>query len=93
MVVHTRGFVKFLLEDTEDIEEKPACFRHTPSIGGLDYLVTDFQMLLDLLIKSLDDSIIYDHGKFDILFELAHSLYELLKSFHKRYISRVYNES
>ena len=91
MVINTCCFLQNILEG-QDIEEHPACFKHTPSMGGLDYLVTDFQFLLDLVIKSLDSRVVFDHTKYNVLFELAHSLYTLLNSFHTRYISHIYNE-
>ena len=93
MVINTRGFLKYIFEGIEDIDEKPACFNHKPHIWALDYLVTDFQLLLDLILKALESRVIYDHDKFDVLFELAHALYNLLRSFHTRYVSRVYNKS
>ena len=93
MVMNTRGFLKFLFEGIEDIDKRPTCFKHKPSIGSLDFLVTDFQLLLDLVIKSLESRVIYDHAKFNVLFELAHALYNLLKSFHTRYVSKIFNES
>ena len=92
MVINTRALLKNIFAEVEDIEEKPACFHHLPPMGGLDYLVTDFQMLLDLILKSLQSRVIYDHAKYNILFELAHSLYSLLKLFRFRYISCVYKE-
>ena len=91
MIINTRGFLFNLLEDDE-IDEKLACYKHTPSIRGLDYLVEDFQYLLDLIIKSVKERRIYEHAKLNVLFELAHSLYNLLESFHKKYISNIYNE-
>ena len=91
MVINTRCFLWNILEG-QDIEEHPACFKHMPSMGRLDYLVTDFQFLLDLVIKSLDSRVVYDHMKYNVLFELAHSLYTLLNSFCICYISRIYNE-
>ena len=93
MVMNTRGFLKFLFEAIEDIDERPACFKHKPSIGSLDFLITDFQLLLDLVIKSLESRVIYDHAKFNVLFKLAHALYNLLKSFCTLYVSKIFNES
>ena len=91
MIINTRGFLFNLLEDDE-IDEKPACYKHAPSIRGLDYLVKDFQYLLDLIIKSVRERRFYEHAKLNVLFELAHSLYNLLESFCKKYISNIYNE-
>ena len=59
---------------------------------GLDYLVKDFQYLLDLIIESVETRAIYEHAKFNVLFELAHSLNNLLESFRSRYISKMFNE-
>ena len=58
MVINTCALLKNTFAEVEDIEEKPACFNHVPSMGGLDYLVTDFQMLLDLILKSLQSRVI-----------------------------------
>ena len=91
MIINTRGFLFNLLEDDE-IDEKPACHKHAPSIHGLDYLVKDFQYLLDLIIKSVAKRRIYEHAKLNVLFELVHSLYNLLESFCKKYISNIYNK-
>ena len=91
MIINTRSFLLNLLEDDE-IDEKPACHKHAPSIRCLDYLVKDFQYLLDLIIKSVKERKIYDHAKLNVLFELAHSLYNLLESFRKKYISNIYNK-
>ena len=91
--MNTWGFLKFLFEGIEDIDERPTCFKHQPLIGGLDFLITDFQLLLDLVINSLESRVIYDHTKFNVLFELAHALYNLLKSFRTRYVSKIFNES
>ena len=93
MVMNTRGFLKFLFEGIEDIDERPACFKHKPSICSLDFLITDFQLLLDLVINLLESRVIYDHAKFNVLFELAHALYNLLKSFRTQYVSKIFNES
>ena len=93
MVINTHGFLKYIFEGIEDIDEKPVCFNHKPHIRGLDFLVTDFQLLLDLILKALERRVIYDHAKFDVLFELAHALYNLMRSFRTRYVSRAYNES
>ena len=92
MVINTCACLKCIFEGVEDIDEKPACYKHKPSMRGLDFLVTDFQLLLDLIVKSLDSRVIYDHEKYNILFELAHCLYNLLKCFHTRYISCVSKE-
>ena len=92
MVINTCACLKCIFEGVEDIDEKPACHKHKPSMRGLDFLVTDFQLLLDLIVKSLDSRVIYDHEKYNILFELAHRLYNLLKCFRTRYISCVSNK-
>ena len=80
-----------ILKGNQEIEEKPACYKNTPSVGGLDFLVSDFEGLLDLIVNSLESRNIYDHEKFNKLFELAHTLYNFLKSFRTSYISKVYD--
>ena len=74
MVINTCNFLKFIFEGIEEIEPMPACHKHKSSVHGLDYLITDFQLLLDLVLKALDSRVIYDHAKFNIVFELAQSL-------------------
>ena len=91
MVSNARSFMSNLLED-EEFDSKVACLKHKPSIHGLDYLVKEFQNLLDVIINSLESRVIYDHDKFNVLFELAHSLNNLLDRFRERYISKHYNE-
>ena len=91
MVINTRRIMRNILNDDE-IDPKPACHRNLPSMSGLDFLVSDFQYLLDLIITSIDNRVIYDHTKFNILFHLGHTLYNLLKRFRENYISQVTNE-
>ena len=93
MVTNVREFAKFLHDDCEEIDEKPACFNHPASIFVLDYLVKDFESVLQLFIKSLKDKRIYDHCKFNIMFELCVTVYELLKQFVKKYTSTITDEN
>ena len=91
VVINTHCFIKNLLTD-DDIDDKPTCHQHAPSMHGLDYLVKDFQYLLDVIFESVETRAIYEHAKFNVLFELAHSLNNLLESFCSRYISKTFNE-
>ena len=91
MVSNSCSFMYNLLEN-EELECELACLKHKPSVYALDYLVKEFQNLLDVTINSLDTRVIYDHDKFNVLFELAHSLNNLLDRFRERYISKHYNE-
>ena len=87
MIINTRGFLFNLLEDDE-IDEKLACYKHVPSIRGLDYLVKDFQYLLNLIIKSVKERRIYEHAKLNVLFEI-HLLHiqRKIDIYHKLYLS------
>ena len=78
------SFAYFLLDD-EDIESRPACFSHVPTMGAMDFLVTDLELMLDVFYTSLTSYAICGDEKLDILFELSHTINNLLKAFEKRY--------
>ena len=66
------SFAYFLL-DGEDIESRPACFSHVPTMGGMEFYT------------SLTSYAIHGDEKLDIMFELSHAINNLLKAFEKRY--------
>ena len=76
-------FAYFILDD-EDIESRPACFSHVPSMGGMDFLVTDLELMLDVFYTSLSSYAIRGDEKLHIMFELSHTINNLLKTFEKR---------
>ena len=78
------SFAYFLLDD-EDIESRPACFWHVPSMGGMDFLVTDLELMLDVFYTSLSRYAICGDKKLHVMFELSHTINNLLKVFEKRY--------
>ena len=84
LMCNVRSFAYFLLDD-EDIESRPACFSHVPSMGGMDFLVTDLELMLDIFYTSLTSYAIRGDEKLDIMFELSHAINNLLKAFEKRY--------
>ena len=79
-----RTFIANLLND-EEIETKPAWDKKDPSIFGIEFLVIDFEILLDVIVQSLKNNEIQDHNQCDRLFKKAHKLYEDIKSFEKKY--------
>ena len=79
-----RSFAYFLLDD-EDIESRPACFSHVPSMGGMDFLVMDLELMLDVFYTSLSSYAIRGDEKLHVTFELLHTINNLLKVFEKRY--------
>ena len=79
------SFANLLLKDDE-IETRPACYRHNRSIGGLDFLYMDLEVMVDILHQSIISHTIRDHVHLDTLFELAHAVYAVLKAFQKKYI-------
>ena len=79
-----RNFLANLLND-EDIESRPACHNKDPSIFGIEFLASDFEILLDVIVESLKNNEIKDHDKCDKLFKKAHKLYENIKFFEKKY--------
>ena len=84
MMSNIRLFVYFLLED-DDIESQPACSGCKASVSGLDFLVTDLEVLLDVFYRSLASFEICGHEKLDVMFELSHTVNGLLRSFEQKY--------
>ena len=84
MVVNIREFAFFLLDD-EDIESKPGCFSWKPSMHGIDFLVTNLDVMLDLFYTGLSSYAIKGHEKLDLMFTLSLTVYELLQSFKTKY--------
>ena len=78
------SFVYFLLED-DDIESKPGCSGRKASVSGLDFLVTDLEVLLDVFYRGLASFEICDDEKLDVMFELSHTVNGLLRSFEHKY--------
>ena len=93
MVSNVRSFVKFLVEENnEDFIIRPGCFNHQPSVCGLDFLASDLGALLETISYSITNKSVNENDKYDVLFELAHSIYNLLKCFQTKYTLRIYNE-
>ena len=84
VICELRYFVATLLDD-HDIETKPACHNKDPSIFGIEFLSSDFEILLDVIVQSLENSELWSHAKCDQLFKKAHSLYNMIKAFEKKY--------
>ena len=93
MVSNICSFVKFLIEEENDeFDVNPACYKHAPSVYGLDYLTKDLRYILNKIHFALEMKNVHEHQKYDILFELLHSIYVLLKWFKIRYTSKIFNE-
>ena len=84
MMHNIPSFAYFLLED-DDIESKPACSSRKASVSGLDILVTDLEVLLDIFYRGLASFEICGDEKLDVMFELSHTANGLLKSFEHKY--------
>ena len=84
VICELRYFVSTLLDD-DDIETKPACHNKDPSIFGIECLSSDFEILLDVIVQSLENSELRSLAKCDQLFKKVHSLYNLIKAFEKKY--------
>ena len=69
LMCNIHSFAYFIL-DYEDIESRPACFSHVPSMGGMDFLVTDLELMLDMFCTSLSSFAICGDEKLHIMFEL-----------------------
>ena len=77
-------FVATLLND-DDMETKPACHNKDPSIFGFEFLSSDFEIILDVILQSLENNEITDHKKCDQLFKKVRELYSMIKLFEKKY--------
>ena len=91
LVCNIRFFATSML-DNDVIESHPACYKHKPSVGGLDFLYTDLELMIDVFYQSLTSHVIKEHEHFDILFKLAHSVYAVLKALQNKYILRISKE-
>ena len=77
-------FVATLLNN-EDMETKPACHNKDPSIFGIEFLASDFEILLDVILQLLENNEIRNNKKCDQLFKKARELYSMIKLFEKKY--------
>ena len=91
LVSNIRSFATAMLDDN-DIESRPACYNHKPSVGGLDFLYTDLELMIDVFYQSLTNHVFTQHDHFDMLFELTHAVYAVLKALQNKYISRISQE-
>ena len=85
MMCNICSFAYFLLED-DDIESKPACSDRKASVSGLDFLVPDLEVLLDVFYRGLASFEIRGYEKLDVMFELSHSVNRLLRTFKQKYL-------
>ena len=60
--------------------------------GGLDFLYTDLELMIDVFYQSLTSHVIKEHEHFEMLFELAHAIYAVLKALQNKYILRISEE-
>ena len=84
MMCNILSFAYFLLED-DDIESKPGCSGRKASVSGLDFLVTDLEVLLDVFYRGLASFEICGDEKLDVMFEMSHTVNGLLKNFKHKY--------
>ena len=91
LVSNIRSFATAMLDD-DDIESRPACYNHKPSVGDLDFLYTDLELMIDIFYQSLTNHVFTQHDHFDMLFELAHAVCAVLKALQNKYISRISQE-
>ena len=72
LMCNIHSFAYFLLDD-EDIESRPACFSHVPSMGGIDFLVMDLELMLDVFYTSLSSYAIRGDEKLHIMLIIAYN--------------------
>ena len=84
MMINIRSFAPVLLEDT-DIECYPACYGQKASVRLLDFLVGDFEIMLDVFYRELSSFQI--RGDLNLIgtFELGTAINGLLSTFERKY--------
>ena len=92
LVCNLRSYAWHVLQD-DDIEVKPACFTHKPSVFGLDFLYEDLLLMVDVVWISIKTGEVTDVDKFDILFELGNAVYDGLHTIAAKQISIIRDES
>ena len=91
LISNIRSFATAMLDD-DNIESHPACYNHKPSVGGLDFMYTDLELMIDVFYQSLTSHVFTQHNHFHMLFKLAHAVYAVLKALQNMYISRISQE-
>ena len=71
------------------METRPMCFSSKPCVAGMDYLYWDIDLLINVLWTEISTNQICDDLRLNTLFELAHSIYGILRAFHDKYVSRI----
>ena len=84
---------KVLLLDDPDIDTRPMCFSSKPCIAGMDYLYWDIDLVINVLWNEIRTNQICDDLCLNTLFELAHSIYRILKAFRDKYVSSISSEN
>ena len=79
------SFMASLLEDP-DMETRPMCFSSKPCVAGMDYLYWDIDLLINVLSTEIFTNQICDDLRLNTLFELAHSIYGILRAFCDKYV-------
>ena len=84
MMCDIRSFAWYILDD-EDIESRPACFNHKPSMDGLDFLTNDLEIIMYVFHESLKSNSIRQDDKLNLLFNLSICIYDMLDYFEEKY--------
>ena len=91
LIYNIRSFATSMLDD-DNIESCRTCYTHKASVRGLDFLYTDLELMIDILHQSLVSHVIKEHAHFDVLFELTHAVYAVLKALQNKYVSWISDE-
>ena len=70
---------------TKTLSQGQLAFRMSPQWVEWIFLVTDLELMLDVFYTSLSSYAIRGDEKLHIMFELSHTINNLLKVFEKRY--------
>ena len=89
---NVRSFTVLLLDDP-DMETRPMCFSSKPCVAGMDYLYWDIDLVINVLWTEICTNQICDDLRLNTLFEIAHSIYAILKAFRDKYVSSISSEN
>ena len=83
MMINIRSFAPLLIDD--DIECYPACYGKKASVRLLDFLVGDFEIILDVFYRELSSFHIRGDENLIVVFELSTAINGLLRTFERKY--------
>ena len=84
MMISIRSFAALVFQDS-DIESHPACYGQKASVRLLDFLVTDFEIMIDVFYRGLSSFEIRGNEQLIVVCELCTAINGLLNAFERKY--------